>query len=77
MMYNKPESVDQKQLHRCLRLLGTDEFAPLIQRLHESLSDHYKALKLANDATLIYRTQGRILAIEDLLDAVAEATKRS
>ena len=76
-MYNTNESFEKSQLFRCLRLLSTDEFAPLIRHLKDILSDQYETLSKANDATLIFRTQGRIAALEELLDAVAVATKNS
>lgn len=77
MVYNSAESSEHRQYLMCLRSLGSEEFAPLIRHLRSELADLYVTLSKANDATLIYRMQGRIRQLEDFLDAVAQATKHS
>lgn len=77
MMYNQAESSEQRQLVRCLRLLSTDEFAPLIRHIESELQQQYDTLSVATDATVVYRTQGHIRGLKDLLEAVAAATKNS
>lgn len=77
MLYNPNEPREREQVERCLRRLSTDEFSPLIQSLKRRLSDYYETLSVTSDATLVYRVQGRIQELREILESVATATKHS
>jgi len=57
---------------RCLGLLRTDEFAPLMEWLRNCHADSLKKLTVA-DGNQIYRLQGEAATLEEILELVVRS----
>lgn len=65
--------VDER-VARCLTLLKTQEFQPLVEFLQKQHADTLMRLCEARDKDEMLRLQGRALQVKDLLDLVDEGS---
>lgn len=65
--------VDER-VARCLTLLKTQEFNPLIEFLQLTHADTLQRLSEAKDKDEMCRLQGRALQVKDLLDLVNDGS---
>ena len=66
---------EEDRLRATLRRLGGDEFRPFLRHLESLVEDRSHTLRNTSDMTVVYRMQGEIRALNEVLDAVAKATK--
>jgi hypothetical protein len=59
-----------------LTRLQLPEFAPVLSLLEQEKTRQLNLLSRADDCPLMYRTQGRVAMLRDLLDAVGQASTR-
>jgi len=65
--------VDER-IARCLTLLKTQEFQPLVEFLQKQHADTLMRLCEARDKDEMLRLQGRALQVKDFLDLVDEGS---
>ena len=65
--------VDER-VARCLTLLKTQEFQPLVEFMQKQHADTLMRLCEARDKDEMLRLQGRALQVKDLLDLVDEGS---
>jgi hypothetical protein len=65
--------VDER-VARCLTLLKTQEFQPLVEFLQKQHADTLMRLCEARDKDEMLRLQGRALQVKDLLDLVDQGS---
>lgn len=69
--YNKPEYLaEQRNLAVCLQRLRSPEFSAFTRFLKNRLEDRSETLSNAEDVHLVYRMQGQIRAIKDILETI-------
>lgn len=57
----------------CFNRLGFEEFRPLVEFLTAQREDAYKYLTSAADLHTVYRLQGKVQALNEILGLVARA----
>ena len=65
--------VDER-VARCLTLLKTQEFQPLVEFMQKQHADTLMRLSEARDKDEMLRLQGRALQVKELLDLVDEGS---
>ena len=65
--------VDER-VARCLTLLKTQEFQPLVEFMQKQHTDTLMRLSEARDKDEMLRLQGRALQVKELLDLVDEGS---
>ncbi|MGN1208658.1 MAG: hypothetical protein ACI4SV_00025 [Duodenibacillus sp.] len=69
--YNKTEYLaEQSRLASCLNRLRSPEFAPFTRFLKSVIADRSETLVNAEDDRVIYRMQGQIKAVKDILETI-------
>lgn len=75
-MYNKNDSLEEsKRLMEAMRRLGSLEFRPVIDYLKSIREQSADTLTHSQDSVVLYRMQGRCQVIDEILEAVAKATR--
>lgn len=69
--YNKTEySAEKQELAVCLNRLRSPEFSAFARFLKTRLEERSETLSNATDMLLVYRMQGQIRAIKDILETI-------
>lgn len=63
-------SYSADQLRSVLNALRDQRFKPFISHLERLIAEHSDTLVHARDEVIIYRLQGRIVQLREILDAV-------
>lgn len=71
-MYNVT-GFSERSVNTAFRRLMSDDLAPVIQFLKDYLAEKADTLKRAHDPIEIYRVQGQISAVENILETAAKA----
>ena len=64
-----------ERIERCLAMLKNPEFAPLLQYLEQDRQDDLDKLAQAIEPQFMYRLQGGVGKIKELLDLIAQARR--
>ena len=78
-LYNEPirTNADRDALKRQLQRLRSDEFAMVRRFLKQTMMQRLDTLAKSTDPQTVWRMQGQVKALEDLLEAVERSTLTS
>lgn len=74
LLYNGAEYTEA-QVAKTLKRLAAEEFKPYVRLLEKELVKQYETLAHATEPATLYRTQGRIAAYENLIEAIVRNHK--